>query len=485
LPPVLTLPKVFNEKFWISNSEKLLNNLDCQSTAICVDMTNLQWADPIPLLWLCLTLRNHKKKNTNKIKFKINFTSDEIPHRRFLCFFVQQGFFSEYAKYGDFYYDGEEVLSQEIIINEILDLKEPPIYENASCIAAKIIEVSLLKKKGGLDAFIDSLMDEAIEEVSPKIDSSWSFYKDHAIQKLRHFTSELLENATEHAYHNLQKGAVGIYARVRSGKSYIKNNIWEKQAKSEINNCFLLENWDEYNSNIFSKWIEIFIIDNGIGLLSNLNQWESLEEDAQLLLESIDSKAERPLRTIGHKIFSGGYSKSNRPDSKTRMTGLQLIHETLKRKERQDSAPGEYIRLLTDNEVIAGHLPFETAQARGGIYRTLPKKLPGGTIFHTCIEISDEKIRLPYAFTHAPEAKLAQIRATILENKKPPKLDLFMVDQRYLRTKRVNYDAHRRPTDILNHGETGLSNGDGISRHSTSELNNLFIKKGVVGQTCD
>jgi hypothetical protein len=364
-----SLPKIFSEINWIDESKKIISHLNSSSKKN-IDMSRVEWADPVPLLWLCLVLRDHSKVN-----LEIDVESNSIHHRRFLCFFLQHGFFDEYSNFVTFSVKNKTKISQINIRNQILDLNIAPIYENANCISATVKSISELRDLRNLNIFIDALMDKAIQEVSTKINASWSFYKDHAIQKLRHLSFELIENVIEHAYQDSKEGAVAIYARVRSGKSYIENGSWQSFFDKQNKNCFLLSNWEEFGSNSNSKWIEIFIIDNGVGLLANIDQWQTSNDDASaVLLDLKSSKDMRPLRKIGHQILSGGYSKSQRHESKTKMTGLQLIHEILRRKERKDSAPGEYIRILTGREVAAGHLPFEKAQGRGGHYKVLPKE---------------------------------------------------------------------------------------------------------------
>jgi len=438
-----SLPRIFNETSWVGESTKIIAYLN-SSPQKSIDMTKIEWADPVPLLWLCLTIRDF-----SEVKLEIDIDSNSIHHKRFLCFFLQQGFFEEYSKFSTFLVKNSKQ-QPDILEKKILNLNIAPIYENVKCIAATVKSISELR--GDLNVFIDELMDKAIQEVSIKIDASWSFYKDHAIQKLRNFTFELIENVIEHAYQDTNEGAVAIYARVRSGKSYIKPDSWESFFDKQNNNCFLLSNWEEFGSNGDSKWIEIFIVDNGVGLLANIEQWKTSNNDAnEVLLDLKNSKDMRPLRKIGHQILSGGYSKDQRLKSKTKMTGLQLIHETLRRKERKDSAPGEYIRILTGREVVAGHLPFEKAQGRGGHYKVLSEgNFLTGTIFHACIEISVNEVELPKSFIPVAEKKLQELKDDVLDLKDSSILDVFVADQRYLRETGENYDKHRRPYDVIN-----------------------------------
>jgi hypothetical protein len=471
----VTLPSIVNEVYWAERSVALIHNL-ADREPIEIDLSKVEWADPIPLLWLGLELRRRKRhliKNNFDV-IVINTNSKNENHQRFLSFLVREGFYEVISQFCVFK-DSNNIEGQDLqILNRIESLHVPPLYANSTGVKAKVIELNGILEQDNFDSLVDELMDEVNQSITGKIGDDWMFSKDHGIQKLRHFTSELIENVIEHAYEDASVEAVAYYVRIRSGKSYFQSETaWRTGATDEQKNCYLLKNWDEYLSNGNSKWIEVFVLDLGVGLLNDLSRWVSSNQDANTLLKDMHSFNKRPLRRIGHQILVGGYTKQDRPEYKTKLTGLQLVHETLRQKESVDYSHGEFIRVITGAEVIGGHLPFNNAEGRGGSYKQLRRACPAGTIYHATLELSGSKIDAGESFADIDPRKLIDLRNGLLEPESVPDIDLFTVDQRYLRSKGINYDAHRRPTDVLNHQETAFLNAPN-KQLSESELYELI-----------
>ena len=508
----LPIRSTFSEKEWVKITPELRQFLNHRGERY-LDFSVVEWADPIPVLSLCLMLRkdyifNQHIDSFKKVKLVIDLSTRLDGHKRLLLFFSNQGFLAELLKYvGLVSVTGDPITlaeAEDAISNFNVALR----YKNTNCIKIKVKNLEEVSLGEGLDSFIDDLICEALEEVSVTVEPSWSQYKDHAIQKLRHFCSELIENVIEHAYSspNNSKEAFAVYARIRSGKNFVvrndwsrkQNDDWYEQLNNERNNCFLLEKWDEYSANYGSKWIEVFIVDIGEGFLSQISAWKSDDQEAtELLKKTLSESSRRPLRKIWHKVFIAGFSRLRREYDKTKMTGLELIHEILSQKEQeqQEGAPGEFFRLLTGEEVVGGHLPFGKAQGRGGHYQcvvphsnnnqgrienfneTNAAHVPG-TAFHTCIEISGSAIVHPKAYIQATNSQISSIISGLDRKISTKKLNIYAVDQRYLREKGEKYDVHRRPTDVLNHEFTRQKHTDGSSKYSENDLYNRFENDG-------
>ena len=480
----LPIRSTFSEKEWVKITPELRQFLNHRGERY-LDFSVVEWADPIPLLSLCLMLRkdcifNQHTESFKKVKLVIDLRTKLYGHKRLLLFLRSQGFLRELIKYASLVDRDKQFIKLSEIDKKISDFNVPPMYQNANCIKVKIKGLEELSPGVGLDKFIDELMEEALEETSVTVEPSWSLYKDYALHKLRHFCSELVENILEHAYCPPadNRWAFAVYARIRSGKSFVEwqgNECeWDKQIEFERNNCYLLDIWDEYAQNHDSKWIEVFIVDIGRGLLHQVNEWHSENEKANEQLQKALSRKNRLLRAIYHIIFVSGFSSSPREATKTKMTGLQLVHETLKQKESQGNAASEFFRLLTGHEIVGGHPPFPKAQGEGGHYGDAKMPLLLGTAFHACIEISNSLITHPEAYKPASKDQISSIMSSLNKDVSVGGPDIFISDQRYIGKPGQQGDIHKRPTDLLNPRSAKGENNGSTEKYSRDKFNKLI-----------
>ena len=438
---VFLLPENFTEDVWVDVNSSLCR-LSVHEKEIILDATRTVWSDPIPLLSLSCMMKSKYLRDNKKIVLKINHTSDNIGHKRFLKFLYEHGFFSdidECCLFFDSY--SNRVVDKVDIRREVIKSNVDLHIENAKCISAKIVSCSAVSAMG-IDAFINRLLEEAAEEVSIKTSIQQSIKKDHAIQKLRNLLRELVENVVNHAYPDEEKGCVGIFARIRRSKNNIyedKNNQLSRLEKK----CILIKKWNRDYSHDDSVWIELFVVDTGCGLLSSLNDWKvSGEDERRILNDLLINREKSPLRNLMHNVFSGGFSSSARGKDKTVITGLQLVYESLKNHTGNSEASGDFIRLMTGGEVLASHVPFPKSSGESACYKKLSEII--GTNYHAAVEISPEEAALPKNY-HAPtNEQLLAIRSEILGNEIDD-IGIDVVDQRHLKEQGKDHFAYRRP----------------------------------------
>lgn len=370
-------PEILNEFNWFNINEEcsliVSNNKDVK-----FNFSKTNWAAPFTIIWLIqLIEENVHEKNLN---LTLVFSSKAGSGKgAFMLFLYQQGF----AKILDdlcAIIDTDSNKNGIEVFRSALECRASLDYPDSACITAKLVNVNQIKK-ARFDDFIDDIVEEANSSLISKTEKKSTFQKDLAIQKIRHLSTELIENVIEHAY--VDDGTFIVFAKIRAGRNYSQNDKWEINKNNEIKWSHNLQNWEDYSSNHGSIWIEIFFSDMGKGLFSNIENWKTLDLDAQALLNGISIRhCDKPLRVIGHKILSGGFSKSAREGKKSLATGLQLIHETLKNKEGKGDVPGDFVRILTGTELMGAQLPFEVGSAVGGNYKDLGKTLPEGTHIH-------------------------------------------------------------------------------------------------------
>lgn len=436
---VLTLPKKLTEESWY----EIQKNISFKYF-LKIDATNTEWTDPIPFLALSTILKKQSLDINRNVEFKINPTEGNIAHKRFLKFLFEHGFVYSLKTFCVFFDYRNKIIDVDFIKTKIIKENVDLHIENARCIAAKIVPCSEIKEHG-IDSFINGVLEEAAEEVSIKTSLKQNIKKDYAIQKLRNLLRELVENVVNHAYSGLEQkenGSVGIFARIRRSKS----NKYEDQ-NNELykleNKCVLIKKWNRDYSHEDSIWIELFVVDAGVGILSNLESWKVSGEEERIILSNlIKNKEKSPLRTLLHKIFSGGFSSSARGNEKTFITGLQLVYESLKNHTDNSEASGDFIRLITGSEVLASHVPFPKMTGESSCYRKLTNII--GTYYHAAIEISPEEAILPENY-HAPtSSQLSAIKEEILGNEIDD-ISIDVVDQRHLKEQGKDLYMHRRP----------------------------------------
>ncbi|MEQ3531828.1 hypothetical protein [Pseudoalteromonas sp. XMcav11-Q] len=441
-----SFPQVFSEVELTKISGDIVSFIETNVSCI-FDFTKLQWIGPIPIMWLTQIIIREKSRRSLNVTILVSINGGR-EHGRLLNFLYSHGFISLLNDYVDF----KDVKSSDVglkIFGSIEKYRNFLNYQNSQCVKVKVKNVSDIKGSD-FDCFIDEIVDEANESLLTKVGKRSLFQKDHVIQKLRHFSTELTENVIDHAYDGTL-GTICFFAKIRAGKNKLEHpDLWTENLGNEIKRCFQLQKWEDYTANQRSIWVEVFICDIGKGLFSSVYDWKTEDQIAQKLLNELkEDRSLSPLRKIGHKILSGGFSSTLRKGVKSLSTGFQLIHETLRSKEGKGDVPGDFIRVLTGDEVIAGHLPFDRGESVGGCYKKLDNSLPDGTFFHSCIELSDDGVLSLESFYEPSEESKTLILKELQGLTEIKALDLLTVDQRYLREIGENYDSQRRPFNIF------------------------------------
>ena len=245
-------------------------------SAICIDMSGCIWMDPLPLLSLIIALFEYKSDNNRIIinlhEFCERNVSDDF--NLFLAFMVQEGFMGQFIKMeAEIYFmnnpaplkDGDHIykylselafnigfISRNMLLAEVKDLKE--INDGDNNVAAYIVK--LFSKM--------TCQDEKIPNRS----------LDNVYNKLNHVLYEIIDNVRKHAYlPEREKHFVGIYIRYKEGsnsKATLTNNQKERISKTASEENRTHPKLSSEISENSEGFIEVFIIDSGLGLKENL-----------------------------------------------------------------------------------------------------------------------------------------------------------------------------------------------------------------------
>lgn len=270
---LVKLPCKFRNQGWAEDFgqiQKDLRNLKKSIEQVIIDATACEWVDPLPMLSLTIAL----SEKTDIYKEFIIPSLDDINtnQKKVLAFLEKEGFLSELNRHGVNVLSG----SEKTIYAENNDFKNKIIqdfgnelqYTESTILEATVTD---LKKIGieNIDSYIDSQIAKVRHRITKKISSSFEI---EIISKISLFLKETIENVYEHAYSNSNNlKLVGYYIRFRNG---LGNSSLNLDVRQKLQKAISLENEDmvlfkKSLINGVNQFIEIFVIDAGIGLTTN------------------------------------------------------------------------------------------------------------------------------------------------------------------------------------------------------------------------
>ncbi|GGI72729.1 hypothetical protein [Shewanella gelidii] len=476
---VIRFAREISESSWLNYSDEFEKAL-CKSTNTSLDFSSVRWGDTIPLL--AISQLCYKEFINREKKLSLIINTNDLDHQvsTFNTFLSRHGFLDIFEK-SCFFYDGNCHISIGNLKNQISRINVKLKFNKAECIPATQLTCHELTESDIAEQ-VNLMVDAAANEVATKIPSSHIYEKDYALQKLRTVLAELIENSCAYAYSRQDlAGCVSVFARVRFsyGVSDKRN-----EAQDQERNCILINKWERFRLGENGVWIELFVLDSGAGLLSNIDNWTTEWNDEAQLLEQIIKSSKYPLRSLMGNVFSGGYSSSRRNNEKTFITGLQLIYQTLSSRPSAIDGTGDFIRLITGNEVISGHLPLPKQHGIGGVYQA--KKTPDGTYYHCGIGISPEKFSLPDYF-HKPDEKMIDSIKKDFSGKPAIGLNnVKVVDIRHLKEEGNYTESAKRPS--RNSIPDGLKHivwlpSESVNKHDIKSWLELSLSKSIFSIT--
>lgn len=358
------LPKHFRENEGMVLLGELQRYLTTASPiSIKIDMKDVEWADPQPLLALGLLLaesgvpRKHRIANLGSVDPE----RGTLEHRVFLKFFAQQGFLTAIADHAVLRLEEKLLSTDEEVVDARIALsseRADTYLVGSDCIYARILSVHDGRdQETKLRNLVEDMIREGQQLTRRNAFGGNSLARDMLLQKLRKLLFELLLNIAEHSHASDKPAYAGIYARIRNTKPAqgTQADQWDELYKKGK----LIHGQGDFSPNPYADWLELFICDIGNGLLSRIADWH--EPDDEVVAEALrQAKTSRnPLESIGNFLFRSPLSCHPRHDAeKTVVTGLQHLGLILK-------SNGDYCRLYTQcGSWVGGHLPWSPSYSR-------------------------------------------------------------------------------------------------------------------------
>lgn len=393
------------------------------SASVCVDLSDCQFASPLPILAIITELMTHSDSQRIIIvdlgrEEKLLQWEDRARTRKYL---LLHGFFNAFMSRVD--------LDVRFRFEVTTDRgKQSPWFSNSEmgdgwfeCLRAAIekspinllygtsivLPATALLLPSGESEKVSSAVREEVEKRLRTADQALFKFKTEA-RKLRDTTLhritqvllELVENAAEHAYLGFDQGYVGLYARVRLPSLEGTGATW--RTKEFLNSPLLKE---VLRSDGLHQ-VELFVLDVGRGLLADLHKWEGCKRFA---------KSKHPLQALLGTLFFEPISRHSRKVStvavhRGRSTGLMHLNEILQREH-------DASRILTAYEMVAGAHPrdpdFHSSAASSGHWKPA-KKTIYGTIFHIGLKPAEiPKLGSPWFESDDPNGE--SVRFAVLE----------------------------------------------------------------------
>lgn len=359
---------------------------------VTLDFSHVEWADPIPTLSLCSTIREAMASAASQLKLVLGNVCDVTTRRGgFLKFLVQQGFIECLWVDGrTTFVDGEKVYtSKDKLFSAIEQARTSAIYSNSRCLTAKqlVLERDLPREN---QVRVDTRAIEIVSKWLREIEEQClrRFYErdpecaSNTLVKLQIILLELLLNAAEHAYHRAPDlpQTFGVLVRLRrsddthQGKQVLANAIHQENKR-----CPYLS---KFHRSSDDNWIEVFVVDNGCGLAADIDAWlQNGNPKLRPVLNKIKTTTNiiSPLLKV---LFSQPVSRMNRT-AKSAVTGFQHISFVL-------ADQFDFARLYSHGEWVGSTHPWDLDEHIGTISprkRSGLENTPLGTAWHFCLRL--------------------------------------------------------------------------------------------------
>lgn len=351
------LPKELRENEGLAVLGNLQSILNAGVRSCSLDLGDVEWIDPQPLLCLGLLLAESGLQKRNiEIELGSTQASSAVEHRIFLKFFSQQGFLAAFAQFVRFRCDRTLVEGDADLRALRLRLAAEPKsthIKNADCIHARLLRVDAYQSDPHLlQDQVEALLLEAQERAIGSAFGPSPTIRDMLFQKVRKLLYELLLNAAEHAHPGRIPTYAGVYARVRGARPAreAESSEWSRLFRAD---SYTFGN-SQFNPNPFAGWLELFICDVGEGLTSQIKKWQEPSDPLVAADLKKAQQSDNPLQSIAYRLFSKPLSRHDRHNvTRTAVTGLQHLGHLL-------SINGDHCRLYTQQgSWVGGSLPWK------------------------------------------------------------------------------------------------------------------------------
>ena len=331
-------------------------------TILTVDFSQVCWIDPLPLLSIFIAIKTFCARTGSSLILLLGSepTPENVKIRGgFLKFVCQHGFLSTLTGIPTEIIQGEDSYSpdMETLHAKLSSSMYLMAYPDSLCLEAMIKPVSDFQSEDDVSA-ITSIWINNVKESRIK-----GFFEGEPdpfgelIDKIHILLVEIILNAGEHAYDSnkeLSNCHIGVYARLRERDGQ-ETKLWlekNKYISDEKKCCPGFSGFDLSGNQ--STWLEIFYVDQGRGLLADIDLWKekargNLSGKLSEMLSNLKPTSNK-LYEVGKLLFQEPLSRHDRAE-RTVLTGLQYVRHAL--SDREDCT-GVY----TAGEWLGARLPW-------------------------------------------------------------------------------------------------------------------------------
>lgn len=337
----IDMPKELQSDTYSTELMKVQDLLLCPPKMITVSFTNVLWVDNLVMIHFMVLLKRLELAGS-RISFKIDINSEDIEQVRFIKYLYDYGF----------------IKTMKDMAVEFRDESNLDIIEDVQ----RRLSIGDFKASEPFMPFeffteitnIKNYISRVTEKINEVFSDSFSTYEKESIMfKVSLFLQETIGNIFEHAYDNEPVGGVMIRFihnpdEKERGKKH--REYWLLSENCEASEgfrkkCFKyyhLKNLAKFNPyrnesgmKALEKYLQIFVVDAGKGILRSLGVTDKHEE--RNLLNDIFEKGKRSEKRIKRTNTSIG--------------GLRMIYDIFCENENYISVKGEY----SWNRFFCGH----------------------------------------------------------------------------------------------------------------------------------
>jgi hypothetical protein len=393
--------EMLDENVGMANLGILAKILDISTLKGCyINFKETEWGDPLPLLYLCLILKEFNTGNTTidlgELKEK-----DKDQHSVFLKFLSHQGFLLCLGESSKLVVN-RRIKSVDSNLTTLLESTPAQThYKNSDCIFASVISLdAFVSEKDDFHADLQERVEKLVHEARARaIDGFFGKIpreRDLLFQKLRKILFELLLNSADHAHTRDGGNFCGIYARVRGGRPSTSDEAvdWDYHLKKEQK----VFGQSKFSPNIHADWVELYVCDIGVGLIHDLEKWitNAGDRETKSLLGKV-KKSTNKLHSLSTLLFSKAISKDPRHNAtKTSVTGLKDLGQLL--KEGHD-----YCRLYVNGAWVGNHFPWILGEdGHPSCTQRNIQIQPHSNSYRNLLELADPMVGTGYVFSIQP-----------------------------------------------------------------------------------
>ena len=337
----IVMPKELQSNTYSTELMKVQDLLSCPPKKITVFFTSVLWIDNLVMIHFMVLLKRLELAGS-RISFKIDINTQDIEQLRFVKYLDDYGFIKTMKGMSVEFEDNSEW-------DNIEDVQRRLAIGNFEA-SEPFMPFEFFTEITNIKNYISRVN----EKINHMFSNSFSVYEKESIMfKVSLFLQETIGNIFEHAYDNDPVGGVMIrfiHNPDKKEREQKHRKYWLLNENYEASEGFRKENFtyhqlknlakfnpyrNESGMKVLEKYLQVFVVDAGKGILRSLGVTDRHEE--RNLLNDIFEKGKR--------------SEKRKKKTNTSIGGLRMIYDIFCENENYISVKGEY----SWNRFFCGH----------------------------------------------------------------------------------------------------------------------------------